>query len=165
MPTQLTEAIIRALSTPQSFERGWQYYRTGAIFNTTRQGDLLIGECEGSMAPAYRLRAELDEGGVRSASCTCPYEMGDYCKHIVTLLLAYLHAPEEFIERRGITEMLSGWDRDDLVGLITNIVEHAPDLYDWLERATPVARSSSELAESPHKEKRQTQVSTQAYQR
>lgn len=41
MPAQLTEEIIRALSTPQSFERGQQYYRAGAVFNTFRQGDLV----------------------------------------------------------------------------------------------------------------------------
>jgi len=165
VPAQLTEAIIRALSTPQSFERGRQYYRSGAVFNTSRQGDLLTGECEGSMVPTYRLRVELDGGGVRSASCTCPYDMGGYCKHIIALLLTYLNAPEEFIERMGIAEMLAELNHEGLVGLISQMLEHDPDLYGLLERAIPVASSSSELAESPPKEKRQTQVSAKAYQR
>jgi uncharacterized Zn finger protein len=165
MPAQLTEDIIRALSTPQSFERGQQYYRAGSVFNTSRQGDLLFGECEGSMAPTYRLQVELDEGGVRSAFCTCPYEMGGYCKHIVALLLAYLYTPEEFIERKGIDEMLAGLDREDLLELIHKMVENDHNLYDWLEMAIPVARTSSKAEETPLKEKRQSQVSAKAYQR
>ena len=165
MPAQLTEDIIRALSTPQSFERGQQYYRAGAVFNTSRQEDLLFGECEGSMASAYRLRVELDEGGVRAAFCTCPYEMGGYCKHVVALLLAFLYTPEEFTERSGIVEMLAGLSHEDLLGLIHKMVEHDPNLYDWLEMAIPFARTSSKAEESPPKEKRQTQVSAKAYQR
>jgi uncharacterized Zn finger protein len=165
MPSKLTIDIIRALSTPQSFERGQQYYRAGAVFNTSRQGDLLVGECEGSMAPAYRLRVELDEGGVRAAFCTCPYEMGGYCKHIVALLLVYLYTPDEFIERRRIDEMLAGLNQADLLGLIHKMVEHEPNLYDWLEMAIPVVRTSPKAEESPTQEKRRSQVSTKAYQR
>lgn len=165
MPAQLTEGIIRALSTPQSFERGQQYYHAGAVFNTYRQGDLLFGECKGSTAPAYRLRVELDEGGVRAAFCTCPYEMGGYCKHIVALLLSCLYTPEEFTERRGIDDMLAGLNREDLVGLIQKMVEHDHSLYDWLEIAIPFTSTSPKAEESPRKKKRQTQVSAKAYRR
>ncbi len=34
MPVQLTEEIIRSLFTPQSFERGQQYFHAGAVYNT-----------------------------------------------------------------------------------------------------------------------------------
>jgi hypothetical protein len=51
MVAQLTDDIIRALSTPQSFERGQRCYRDGAVFNISRQVDLLIGECQGSNSP------------------------------------------------------------------------------------------------------------------
>jgi uncharacterized Zn finger protein len=165
MLAQLTEDIIQTLSTPQSFERGQQYYREGMIFNTSRQGELLLGECQGSTAPAYRLRVIVDEGGVRSAFCSCPYEMDGYCKHIVALLLAYLHEPEEFTERRAIDDLLLGLNRDDLVGLIQKLVERDPDLYDWLAIAVPVASTLPQAEESPRQEKRQTQVSVKAYQR
>lgn len=165
MPVQLTEAIIRALCTPQSFERGRQYYRSGAIYNTAQQGNILIGESEGSSAPSYRLRVELDEGGVRSASCTCPYGMGGYCKHVVALLLAYLYEPEEFIQRVSVNDLLADLNRDELAELIVNMVSRDPVLYDWLEIAIPAARASEKSGGAQTKGKRKTQVSAQAYQR
>ncbi len=81
--TRLTEDMLHSLSTEQSFERGRQYYRAGAIQNAARQGDVLTAVCEGSSAPAYRLRVELDQAGVHTASCTCPYDWGGLCKHLV----------------------------------------------------------------------------------
>ena len=165
MPVQLTEAIIRSLSTLQSFERGQRYYRSGAVYNTARQGSILTGECEGSSAPAYRLRVELDDAGVRSAFCTCPYDMGGFCKHTIALLLTYFYTPEEFLERKGVAEMLAGLGREDLVVLITRLVDRDPDLYGWLEVAIPADRNSAKAQGAPLKGKRRTQVSAQTYRR
>lgn len=165
MTVKLTENIIRSLASAQSFEKGRDYYRSGAIYNTARQGNLLLGECEGSTAPSYHLQAELDAGGVLSASCTCPYDWGGYCKHIVALLLTYIHKPDEFVERRGVTDMLAGLDRDSLAGLIVKMVDHAPEMYDWLETAIPPAGVSAKGSGAQPREKRRTQVSEQAYRR
>jgi hypothetical protein len=38
---KITEAQIRQLSSEQSFDRGRQYYRGGALFELVRQGDEL----------------------------------------------------------------------------------------------------------------------------
>ena len=91
---KLTESIIRAAATPQSFERGQDYYHSGAVSNTSIQDNLLIGDCEGTQAPYYRVQVELDEAGIRSANCTCPYEYGGLCMHTVALLLTYVHHPK-----------------------------------------------------------------------
>ena len=79
---KLIESIIRAGADAQSFQRGQAYYRRGAISNVTVQGSLLSGDCEGTQAPYYKVRVELDEAGIRSAYCTCPYDYGGYCEHI-----------------------------------------------------------------------------------
>src|SRR5436853_6358045 len=97
MPTaKLTESIVQTLATPESFGRGREYYEAGAIFNAVIQGDSLLGECEGSSAPSYQVRIELDNAGIRQAECTCPYDWGGFCKHIVALLLTYLHDRKQF---------------------------------------------------------------------
>ena len=83
---KITESIIRAGATPQSFQRGKEYYQDGAISNITRQDNVLAGECEGTSAPYYRVSVTLDEAGIREVTCTCPYEYGGYCKHVVALL-------------------------------------------------------------------------------
>lgn len=86
----LTEASIRAGATGKSFARGLELFRRGAVSQTAIQGDTISGVCEVTETPFYTVRAELDGGGVRSASCTCPYEFGGYCKHIVAPLLPEL---------------------------------------------------------------------------
>ena len=165
MPTELTEEIIRASCTSQSFERGQEYYQSRAVFNTFRQGNLLIGECEGNMVPSYQLRVEMDAGGVRSAFCSCPYDLGGYCKHIIALLLTYLYTPEEFIERSGIVDLLASLSREDLVRLIEQMVENNPKLYDWLEMVVPIAKTSSKVETPLSEERHKSRVSAMVYQR
>jgi len=169
MNVQLTEKQIRERASDQSFRKGEDYYETGAIYNPARQsipgGVTLTAQCEGSSAPSYRLHAELDEGGVRSASCTCPYDWGGDCKHIVALLLMYIHEPDEFSEQKSVNELLAGLEKDALVALITRLVERDPDLYDALELAIPTAKITAQSATSGAARKRQTQVSEGTYRK
>ena len=58
---KLTESIVQARATQESFKRGREYYEAGAIFNAALQGDVLLGECEGSSAPSNRVRVPLAE--------------------------------------------------------------------------------------------------------
>jgi len=174
MPPLLTEDLGRSLTTAQSFERGREYFRAGSIFNAARQGQILTGECEGSTAPFYHLRAELDAGGIRTAACTCPYEMGGYCKHLVALLLTYIHKPGEFTERKNVADLLTNLDHATLVGLIVKMVERTPDVYDWLESAIPIPMGAGTLltgadavkpAGASPRPPRATQVSESAYRK
>lgn len=104
-PPKLTEAIIRAGTQPQTFQRGQELYRDGAISDANLQGNLLTGDCEGTSAPYYRVRAVLDEAGIRETDCTCPYEYGGCCKHTVALLLTYLHHPSVLREEAAGLEV------------------------------------------------------------
>ncbi|MBI4749547.1 MAG: hypothetical protein HY774_13745 [Acidobacteria bacterium] len=45
---KLTEATIRDHSDSRSFERGQQYFRENAIYNTRKQGLTFKGKSEGS---------------------------------------------------------------------------------------------------------------------
>ena len=166
MDIPLTEKQIRERASEQSFQKGQAYYKSRAIYNPARQttpsGVTLTAQCEGSSAPSYRLHVELDGGGVRSASCTCPYDWGGDCKHIVALLLMYIRQPDEFLEQKSVNELLAGMEKDALVALILRLVERDPDLYDALELAIPAAKMSQA---SDKTKKRQTQVSEQVYRK
>jgi uncharacterized Zn finger protein len=143
--TNLTESTLRTYASAQSFERGLSYYRSGAIYNTIRQGNLLLADCAGS--DIYHLRVNLDEGGIQSASCTCPYEMGGYCKHLIALLLTYINKPDEFTERKSISALLENVDKAALVAILTKLADRQPELYNWLETSLPtvaVKKSDSE---------------------
>ncbi len=145
----LTESTIRSYATEQSFERGREYYRSGAIYNTIRQGNTLRAECVGT--ETYHLHVELDEGGIQSAACTCPYGLGGHCKHIVALLLTYLHKPDAFTERKSIPALLEDVDKAALVEILTKLIASKPDLYDWLETNLPLRLATVQEAESQPK--------------
>jgi uncharacterized Zn finger protein len=169
MDIPLTEKQIRERASEQSFQKGLAYYKSDAIYNPARQatsgGVTLTAQCEGSSAPSYRLHLELDGGGVRSASCTCPYDWGGDCKHIVALLLMYIHQPDEFSEQQSMKELLVGLEKDELVALILRLVERDPGLYDVLGLAIPAVQVSGQAKSLGKAEKRQTQVSEQTYRK
>jgi uncharacterized Zn finger protein len=129
----LTEATIRSLASAQSFSRGQEYLSTGAVLGIERRGEYLLAEVEGSSYEPYQVTVKLDAGGILEATCTCPYDWGGYCKHIVAVLLTYIHRPERVRERPTIDTLLSGLDRESLVGLVSDLLAAHPRLADWVE--------------------------------
>lgn len=148
----ITEGLIRAGSNAQSFERGQDYYRNHAISQAAIQGTLLTAECEGTQVPYYQVRAELDDAGIRTAQCTCRYDDDGYCKHIVALLLHYLHHPAQFTLRQEPAELLASLDRDALIALITKLLREHPALYDAIAAtlAIPMSPTQAKKATSRH---------------
>ncbi|MGI8564936.1 MAG: SWIM zinc finger family protein, partial [Pyrinomonadaceae bacterium] len=141
-PSKLTDATIRAGASEKVFARGQELFRHDAVSHTAIQSNVLSGRCEGSESPFYKVRAEVDGGGVRSASCTCPYDFGGYCKHIVALLLAYAREPAQFAVRQEPAELLADLSREQLLMLLTKLLNEHPDLSDLVE-ATLAAPSVS----------------------
>jgi uncharacterized Zn finger protein len=154
---KITESMIRAGASPESFRRGEEYYREGALSNTAIQGAMLSGECVGTYAPYYRVQVELDEAGVADASCTCLYEYGGYCKHIIALLLAYMRHPKSFAIRKTPAELLTDLDQGDLTAILTKLIQEQPDLYDRIEAMTSVPSKS--------KKKRRKKVDIEVHRR
>lgn len=67
---------MRKLASAQSFERGQSYYSNEAILEPVRQGMTLRAQCEGSAYEPYDVSATLDQHGVATMACTCPYDWG-----------------------------------------------------------------------------------------
>ena len=80
---RITEEDVRGLASEKSFERGESYYQDGAIMDPVRQGAELRASCEGSEYEPYHLSVTIAKGGVEGASCTCPYDWGGICNHLV----------------------------------------------------------------------------------
>lgn len=160
---KITETALKSLTSTESYARGNELYRAGAIYDIFRQGNVLTGKCEGSSAPFYQLRVTIDEGGIQEASCTCPYDWGGYCKHIIALILTYIHDPDTFVEQQRVEELLTDLDKESLVRLIGKMVEKDPDLYFWLQ--TAVQSGSVKSKPSQSREKRKTSVSKIEYRK
>ncbi len=104
----LTEATVRRLATAQSFERGEDYYYRSAVYDIVRRGDTLQTEVEGSQYEPYQVTIELDAAGITSTYCSCPYDWGGVCKHIVAVL------PIPSLSRvrpTATTTLCAGWTR------------------------------------------------------
>jgi len=145
MPS-LTEDNIRTLASTQSFERGVSYYRSGAVFNTQRIGDELRGQCRGSSNTPYRVSAQLGPGGVMTAHCSCPYDWGGICKHLVALLLTWVHDPDTFQSLAPVDERLAGKSKEELIALIQEMIKREPDLERLLDLPLhPVSQSPLDL--------------------
>jgi hypothetical protein len=70
----LTEAAVRDLARPQSYDRRETYYDEGAVVEIVRRGETIRAAVEGSQYEPYQVRIELDETGVVDTACFCPYD-------------------------------------------------------------------------------------------
>lgn len=136
----LKEEDIERLATEQSFDRGWDYYQNGAIINPVRQENTLRADCEGSRYEPYHVRVTLGEKGVIKTGCSCPYDQGGVCKHIIALLLSWINKPETFEVVPLMKELLAEYTKDDLIELIQKMLEQEPGLMRLVELSAPHVR-------------------------
>jgi uncharacterized Zn finger protein len=141
----VTERTIRALATSESFARGRSYFDDGAVSNLIRRGDRLTADVEGSEFAPYQVSIRLHDGGVAEARCSCPYDGGGYCKHIVAVLLKFADETMRVIERKPVAELLRGLDQAKLIELLEKRAESDPELAAWIEAelVTTVEASSA----------------------
>lgn len=130
---RITEAQVREHASDESFQRGREYQRDGAVVSLAWRDDTLEAQVWGSQATPYRVHVAFDAAGVTSATCTCPYDWGGWCKHLVAALLEAAERPQEVIERPPVRDVLAQLDRDQLVELVLALVDRAPELLDLVE--------------------------------
>lgn len=128
-----TEKQIRRRATEQSFERGERYAQQGRVLGIVRRGDRLTALCAGSAPYPYRVSILLEGGHIAETLCTCPYDWGGDCKHIVATLLTALAAPEDISERPPLAELLHAQSKDRLIDLINELADSIPGLEDALD--------------------------------
>lgn len=76
---------IRGLCTEDSFERGLKYFEDGRVRQVDFFGDTITAVVQGTEDYMVTIRVNGDIEG----RCTCPYDWGGYCKHIVAALIQY----------------------------------------------------------------------------
>jgi uncharacterized Zn finger protein len=139
---RLTEAHVRELASEKSFDRGEAYYGDGAVLEPVRQERELRAQCEGSDYEPYQVSATLAESGVAETSCTCPYDYGGICKHIVALLLAYVHEPQSFRSIPPLSVLLAGRSQEELIALIGELIKREPELLSLVELAVATEQAT-----------------------
>lgn len=125
----LTVEQVRSLATDKVFARGEAYYWDDVIFDTVKRGSVIEASCEaGSQPEPYHVTATLGENGVTEMTCTCPYDFGGACKHVVALLLTYVRRAQVFEARPTIEVALNARTKDELIALVQKMLTYYPDL-------------------------------------
>jgi uncharacterized Zn finger protein len=129
----LTETTIQQRASEESYQRGREYFQQGAVTSLILRGVALQAEVEGSEALPYIVRCVFDANGAITATCTCPYDWGGWCKHIVATCLARIHQPEMIEQHPALDTLLTGLGREQLQALLLKLAEREPSLVDMIE--------------------------------
>src|SRR5206468_152670 len=111
-------------------------------------------EVLGTDIDPYRVQVTFDADGLAGATCTCPYDWGGWCKHIVAALLVAREQPEKVEERQPVDTLIAGLNRDQLQALVLKLTQFEPDLSDTIEAqvsllAPTLASATSSPAAKP----------------
>ncbi len=134
----LTETDIRSLATMQSRTRGEDYYHSKRVENVVWRDGLLTAEVEGSEYEPYIVQIRFDEGEIRSTDCTCPYDWGGDCKHIIAALLYLCRRRDDIAQRPAVADLIADLSRDQLAEIILDLSIAHPAIIDDIERSLPL---------------------------
>jgi hypothetical protein len=131
----LTLPAIRARCSEAVFERGWRYYAEGAVTSRIRyEDDRLEAQVSGSFL--YKVRVWPGQDDHIQTYCSCPYDFGGDCKHIVATLLAWIETPDTFQPPLDLKVVLRKRTKSELIGLLLDIFVVYPNLVDELDVVT-----------------------------
>lgn len=118
---KLSREKIRSLCTVESYERGLEYLREKRVTNLRLSSDR---KATSTVLGSQKYRVEMNlTARDFDASCTCPYDWGGYCKHIVATLLAlskdYQQMQTEMKkEEDRVNEVLDGIGDEEIKGFL-----------------------------------------------
>lgn len=157
------EAELEQYATPKSFQRGEQYYLHRAVQSLTQRGQLLLATVEGSEDDPYQVGVQFEGDEIASAHCTCSYDYGGWCKHIVATLLTYLRQPSKLEERPTLDQLLTGLSPEQTQQLIQELVADHPELLDEIDRIVNRLAPAPLLSQSSRSAPQQPQHRTPQY--
>lgn len=82
----ITFANFKTVIPSQILARGRSYQQN--IVDLSFDEEDLFWEAQVEGSDLYDVRVELQDTGQLICSCTCPYDMGEYCKHVAAVLYA-----------------------------------------------------------------------------
>ncbi|MEL6249251.1 MAG: SWIM zinc finger family protein [Cyanobacteria bacterium J06648_16] len=160
-------ATVKNQATQQSFERGEQYFSSGAVGEVTLRGQTLSAEVEGNSADLYRVTVTVDDGGVTAARCSCPYSFEGWCKHIVATLLLVVRQPGQVAERPSLDDLLKKLDLAQAKALIRHLVEADVELQESVDFFISLqqAKDTAPAKKGSKSGQRRTTVDASAFKR
>jgi hypothetical protein len=84
----LTFSNFKRIIPSQILTRGRDYLRRGQVLDLSFDEEEMLWEARVEGTELYEVRIEQESDGSLACLCTCPYEMGEHCKHIAAVLYA-----------------------------------------------------------------------------
>lgn len=85
---EITEDTIHGFASRASLSKGYDYYHGGAVVKLWIENGAYKAHVDGS--ELYTVTIFEKKGNIRT-DCTCPYDWGGVCKHVVAAMLAIVH--------------------------------------------------------------------------
>lgn len=129
----LTTEQIRDLCTSEVFDRARNYRDEERIECIDRFDETVNAVVQGSQPDPYEVEIQFVDGAVEpetiDATCTCPYDWGGYCKHIIAVLLEFADGDIELEdEREAVERVLSDAHPEELREFLLDESERDADL-------------------------------------
>ncbi|GHO70271.1 hypothetical protein KSC_091630 [Ktedonobacter sp. SOSP1-52] len=137
----LTEELVRGNATGNSYERGKVYYNQGAVTSLVLRGDTYEARVQGSEYEPYHVMVVNQPGAVKAA-CSCPYNYGGLCKHMVAVCLMILYKPDAVEEAPSLDELLAGLTTEQLVQIVKKLVASDEELIEQVEMMVEVLKAT-----------------------
>jgi uncharacterized Zn finger protein len=109
-------------------DRGYEYYIEDKIDEVDIKNDVVCATIVGS--ELYNVTIHLDKTHqfVTDTACTCPYDQGPYCKHVVAVLY-HLESNLDFDHNDDLKSKLKSKSKDELVDILMDLTNEYPNLY------------------------------------
>lgn len=147
----LTESLISQHANGASFDKGYRYYEQGNVHSVVVRGNQIQATVAGNSYTPYQVEIDFTETDIEDASCSCPYDWGGYCKHIIAVLLACINSASTVEEKTPLTDLLVDLSKEQLSYILAQIVPEFPGLADAIEReirwlqTSPTAETSGSI--------------------
>ncbi len=126
------EQIAPRLS-PEAYSRALQLYHEDAVEHVVQRGQQITAQVRGFHQPFYTVNIALSEAGVQSATCTCAYEFGEWCKHIGAVLLTCIRNPERVETLEPIETLLHALDAETLRQILIELAQQGGEIAQRIE--------------------------------
>ena len=119
---------LKMMATEQSFQKGKNYYQMNLVKNPALDGNIIKAEVSGSTFPYYEVEMNIDNPS--SSYCSCPYDWGGICKHLVALGLHWCNDSDDFRVvkeekaklKSELQQLFKPLTREELIELLSEFV-------------------------------------------
>jgi uncharacterized Zn finger protein len=108
-------------------DRGYEYYIEDKIDEVDIKNDVVCATVVGSGLYDVTIHLDKTHQFVTDTACTCPYDQGPYCKHVVAVLY-HLNNDFEFSYSDELKSRLESKSKKELIDILMDAIDEYPNI-------------------------------------